>query len=88
MFTLVNSKIQKIFEDAYKAKLELMHDKSEEVHNLEKKRMILRMKQFLFKSRILTYTSEEFLRNAKQTASMPFKEIHLTEKWDESFRDM
>ena len=40
------------------------------------------------KSRILQYVGEETDRIAQQVINMPFKQIHLTEKFDQSFRDM
>lgn len=58
----VNEKIQQIFENAYLEKLSMVYEKSKEVHNLEKRRMYIRFKKFLFQSRILTYSFEEFDR--------------------------
>lgn len=55
------------------------------MHDLEKRRMYIRFKQFLFQSRILTFQSEEFDRLLRQVQALPFKEIHLTEKWDETY---
>jgi nitrate reductase NapAB chaperone NapD len=55
------------------------------VHNLEKRRMFIRFKKFLFNSRILTYQSEEMDRIWKQLSALPFKEIHLTESWDKTY---
>ena len=49
--------------------------------------MIIRLKKFLISSRFLTYTSEVADRLQKQIDALPFKMPHLTEKWDESFRD-
>ena len=54
-YDLVNSQIQKIFQNAYLEKLQLVHDRSKEAHNLEKRRMFIRFKKFLFQSRILSY---------------------------------
>ncbi len=59
---MINGKIQKIFEDAYLEKLDLVYNKSKEAHGLEKRRMFIRFKQFLFKSRVLTYAHEEMDR--------------------------
>jgi len=53
-YKIVNEQIQKIYEDGFLSKLQLIHDKSKEAHNLEKRRFFVRLKKFLFKSRILT----------------------------------
>lgn len=87
-YKLINSQIQELFENAYLEKLNKVYEKSVEAHNLEKRRMYIKFKKFLFQSRILTYANEEADRVIKQLKSMPFKEIHLTEKWDQSIREM
>jgi hypothetical protein len=86
----VNAKIQAIFEMAYLERLNTIYAKSEEAHSLEKRRMFIKFKKFLFQSRILTYAHEETERLFAQLKNMPFKEIHLKEKWDSplSFREM
>lgn len=61
----MNDNIQKIFEDAYLEKLNRVFEKSKEAHNLEKRRMYIRFKKFLFHSRIMTYMHEEFDRLSK-----------------------
>lgn len=50
--------------------------------------MIIRMKKFLFKERILTYDNETVARHTAQTKALPFQQIHLKEKWDQCFREM
>ena len=50
--------------------------------------MFIRLKKFLMKSRLLVYVKEEQERMASQIKALPFKQAHLTENWDESFRDM
>lgn len=89
-YTLVNSKIQAIFEMAYLEKLNSVYTKSQEAHSLEKRRMFIKFKKFLFQSRILTYAHEETDRLFAQLSNMPLKEPHLKEKWDSpvSFREM
>jgi len=86
----VNSKIQAIFELAYLEKLNTVYTKSQEAHSLEKRRMFIKFKKFLFQSRILTYAHEETDRLFAQLSNMPVKEPHLKEKWDSpvSFREM
>lgn len=83
----VNKHIATIFEDAYLEKLDQVHKKSKEAHSLEKRRMFINFKKFLFRSRILTYDNLEHQRMIKQLQSMPFQQIHLTEKWDQTFRE-
>lgn len=40
-------------------KLNRIYEKSKEAHSLEKRRMYLNFKKFLFHSRIMTYMTEE-----------------------------
>jgi hypothetical protein len=89
-YSLVNKQIQSIFEQAYLDKLQTIFSKSVEAHSLEKRRMFIRFKKFLFQSRILTYAHEEFDRLSTQIKNMPFKEVHLTEPWNGNItmRDM
>lgn len=49
--------------------------------------MFIRLKKFLFKSRIMVFVNEEAERLATRLDNMPFKQIHMTEKWDTSYRD-
>ncbi len=62
-----------------------MFEKSKEVHDLEKRRMYIRFKKFLFQSRIMQFTNENFDKMIHQLTNMPFKLIHLTEDWDKSY---
>jgi len=57
---------------------------------LEKRRMFIKFKKFLFQSRILTYAHEETERLYQQLKNMPAREPHLKEQWDgdKSFREM
>lgn len=52
--------------------------------------MLIRVKKFLFQSRIITYAHEEFDRLHSILQNLPHKEPHLNEKWDSpiSFREM
>lgn len=84
----MNAHIAKVFENAFLEKLQNQYDKGKEAHGLEKRRLLLKFKKFLFRSRILTVHNEEYERLNQQINSMPFKEIHLKENWDESYRDM
>ena len=58
----MNDKIQQIFETAYVNRLSHIYEKSKEAHGLEKRRMFIRLKKYLFESRILNYAGEEILR--------------------------
>lgn len=49
--------------------------------------MFVQFKKFLFKSRILTYDNLEHSRLMKQLECYPFQQIHLTEQWDQTFRE-
>jgi len=86
-YDLVNKNIHGIFEAAYLERLSNIHEKSKEAQALEKRRMFIRLKKFLLKSRLLVYLGEETDRLAARVQSLPFKQLHLTEKWDESHRD-
>jgi hypothetical protein len=86
-YDVVNKNIHGIFEAAYLERLSNIHDKSKEAQALEKRRMFIRLKKFLLKSRLLVYVGEETDRLAARVQSLPFKQLHLTEKWDESHRD-
>ena len=68
-------------------RLNVIFEKSEEAHSLEKRRMFLRLKKFYFKERILQYGTENIELAVKQSQSMPYQAMHLTEKWDESWRE-
>ena len=50
--------IKKVFENAYADRLKTMFDKSREAQNLERRRMFIRLKRFLFRSRCTTIGTE------------------------------
>ena len=50
----IDSCITKVFETAYVDRLQTMFDKSKEAQSLERRRMYIRLKRFLFRSRCLT----------------------------------
>jgi hypothetical protein len=75
----VNGKIQEVFENAYLEKLQNIFDRSVEAQSLEKRRMFIKFKKFLFQSRILTTVSQECDRLQKILANMPLKEPHMKE---------
>lgn len=87
-YRAVNEHVATVFQNAYLERLNNQYEKGKEAHGLEKRRLLLKFKKFLFKSRILTVYQEEYERLQNQLASMPFKEIHLKENWDQSYRDM
>jgi hypothetical protein len=45
----------KVFENAFHERLDTMYSKSFEANNMIKRSMFIRLKKFMFKSRILTY---------------------------------
>jgi hypothetical protein len=89
-YKLVNGKIQEIFENAYLEKLQNVYNRSVEAQSLEKRRMFIKFKKFLFQSRILTTVSQECERLQKILNNMPVREPHLKEQWDgtTTFREM
>ena len=50
---------------AYLERLNMVYEKSKEAQSLDKRRMFIRFKKFLMKSRILAYLHEETDRLAK-----------------------
>lgn len=48
--------------------------------------MFLRLKKFYFRERILQHSEENIERATKQAQSLPFQQMHLTEKWDQNWR--
>jgi len=72
-YSKVNKMISKIFEAAYLERLDTIHEKSKEAQSLEKRRMFIRFKKFLMRSRLLAYIGEETDRLTKQAEGLPFK---------------
>ena len=62
---MVNKMTNEAFEMAYLERLNMVHEKSKEAQSLDKRRMFIRFKKFLMKSRILSYVREETDRLAK-----------------------
>ena len=54
----VDECISKVFEDAYLGRLQTMFDKSREAQSLERRRMYIRLKRFLFRQRCTTQGNE------------------------------
>ena len=79
--------MNKVFEDALVTRLDNIYQKSKTAHDLEKRRMMLRLKQFYFRQRVLTYADEKLQQDLKLINSQKFKQIHLTEKWDQSYKE-
>lgn len=82
----VNKHIEETFHEAFLSRLNTIFEKSEEAHSLEKRRMFLRLKKFYFRERILQHSEENIERATKQAQSLPFQQMHLTEKWDQNWR--
>ena len=82
--------MQDVFENAYIEKLQRVYEKSVEARTLEKRRMFIKFKKFLFSNRIVTYANEEIDRTMTIIENMPFKLIHMKEQWDgeKSYREM
>jgi len=64
-----------------------MYDKSKEAMTLERRRMFIRLKRFLFKSRCLQYGREDHIKQVERLQNYDFKHPHCMEKWDKSWRD-
>lgn len=58
----VDSCITKVFENAYIKRMKTMFDKSKEAQSLERRRMFIRMKRFLFRSRCVTEGNESAIK--------------------------
>ena len=59
LYDLVNQMTNEVFENAYLERLKMVYDKSKEARSLEKRRMFIRFKKFLMKSRVLSYLEAE-----------------------------
>ena len=86
-YDTVNKNIAHIFEKAYLERLNNIYKKSKEAQSLEKRRMFIKFKKFLVKSRILGYETLEQEKLAKQVEALPFKQLHMSEDWETSHRD-
>lgn len=65
-----------------------MFDKSKEAQTLEKRRMYIRLKRFLFKSRCVTYGNESLSKQLERMENYDYKLPHCSESWTESWRDV
>ena len=63
-----------------------MYDKSREAQTLERRRMFIRLKRFLFKTRCVTQGSESVEQQIKRLENYSYKFPHLSEKWDTNWR--
>lgn len=80
--------MKEIFEGAFINRLNDIHVKSQHAHNLEKRRLILRLKQYYFYHRIIEWGDDKQQQHREQILSQKFKHLHLNEKWDQSWRNM
>jgi superfamily I DNA and RNA helicase len=81
-YDTVNKNVNDTFFEAFMSRLQDVYKKSEEAHSIDKRRMFLRLKKWYFRERILQYGTERLDQIDKQIESMPWKQIHLSEKWD------
>ena len=58
-YDLVNKMTNEVFENAYLERLRMVYEKSKEAQSLEKRRMFIRFKKFLMRSRVLSYVEDE-----------------------------
>ena len=83
----IDSCITKVFETAYVDRLQTMFDKSKEAQSLERRRMYIRLKRFLFRSRCLTQGTETEDKMIERMKNYSYRLPHMTESWEESWRD-
>ena len=83
----VDESITKVFEDAYINRLQTMFDKSKEAQALERRRMFIRLKRFLFRSRCITNAGEAHEKQLARMENYAYKLPHLSEDWSKSWRD-
>lgn len=79
---LLNKKIHNIFDSAFLNRIDSIKEKCTEAQELVKRRMFLRLKNFLIRERCLTTTRKDLRRLDQQIDALPFKVPHLQEKWD------
>lgn len=87
-YELVNGNVAAIFEDAYLKRLQTIMDKSKEANGLDKRRMFLRLKKFLIKSRILQFQQHETEKATERIMNMPYKAMHIQQDFDKGLRDV
>jgi hypothetical protein len=59
-----------------------MKEKSSHAHKLEKRRMLVRLKKFMFRNRILSYSQEYNRQSTERLKNFAKRLPHLNEKWD------
>ena len=64
-----------------------MFDKSKEAQSLERRRMFIRLKRFLFRSRCVVQGSESHEKQVERLQNYSYRLPHLTESWEKSWRD-
>lgn len=65
-YSLVNDLTQKCFADAFMKNIEVMTEKSKDVHKIKKKRFLLRLKKFFFENRLLdTQDRRDFIERLR-----------------------
>ena len=84
----VDDCVNKVFEGAYIERLQTMFDKSKEAQQLERRRMFLRLKRFLFRQRCIEYGTENYEMQLKRLENYSYKLPHCSESWEQSWRDV
>ena len=85
--TEVDACISNVYEQAYLNRLQTMFDKSKEAQSLERRRMFIRLKRFLFRSRCVVQGSESHEKQVERLQNYSYRLPHLTESWEKSWRD-
>jgi hypothetical protein len=61
-YNYINSAIKDIFEKFYIDNLNKVYEKSAEAQSLDKRRMLIKVKKMMYRSRIIQHVGEEILR--------------------------
>jgi starvation-inducible outer membrane lipoprotein len=64
-----------------------MYKKSKEAQSVDRRRMFIKLKRFLFKSRCVTTGGLSHEKQVQRLENYAYKLPHLTESWEKSWRD-
>ncbi len=84
----VNKHIADIFDIALSERLDKIYARCKEAQSLEKRRMFVRLKKFIFKNRILTYARETSKNEIARLQNFPYRLPHGQEGPEQSWHDV